>query len=281
MASSRIQVQPPRVPKILFPLYPYQVRWIQDKSRLKIATKARRIGFSFAEGLDCIFDCIEHRTKRHIILSRSERLSEEFITEAVAPHICALGILATITKSYIPGTSVTKHEVTFANGSRIIALPANPDTARSYEGDVTLDEFGFHQDPRAIYQAIAPSITRGYTLRIISTPNGQQGAYFELANEAGLVDGHKRSARWSAHRCTILEAIAHGCKDRFGNPLNAAEIRATCLDEEMWLQEYMCQFLSSSRNGFPQRYSKPMSQPTLALATPSANIKNLSMPVGI
>jgi len=37
-------------------------------------------------------------------------------------------------------------------------LPANPDTARSYEGDVLLDEYGFHQDARKIYEAVSPPL---------------------------------------------------------------------------------------------------------------------------
>src|SRR5262249_43569944 len=44
----------------------------------------------------------------------------------------------------------------------IIALTANPDSARSTEGDVILDEFAFHLDARKIYEAIEPSITRGF-----------------------------------------------------------------------------------------------------------------------
>ena len=62
---------------------------------------------------------------------------------------------------------------------------ANPDSARSYEGDVVLDEFAFHLDARKVYEAIEPSITRGYSIEIISTPNGQRGEYYKLAKAAG------------------------------------------------------------------------------------------------
>ena len=68
-------------------------------------------------------------------------------------------MISSITDSYISNTSIKTHEVSLSNGSRIIALPANPDTARSYEGDVTLDEFGFHIDARRIYEAIVKGET--------------------------------------------------------------------------------------------------------------------------
>jgi phage FluMu gp28-like protein len=185
------------------------------------------------------------------VLSRGERQAKLFIEESVAPHARSIGIVNQLVKGSLPGSSIFKEEIQFTNGSKIVALPANPATARSYEGDVVLDEFAFHQDARKIYEAIEPSITRGYKLAIISTPNGQQGAYYDLATEAGLLDGIATSQRWSAHRMSIHEAVQQGCLDRNGKPLDVAEIRAGCLDEEMWLQEYCCQFLSIASQWIP------------------------------
>jgi phage FluMu gp28-like protein len=182
-----------------------------------------------------------------IILSKKEELAKEFISEAVAPHVRAIGILASYHQGYIPQTSIHKQECLLSNGSRIIALTANPDSARSYESDAVLDEFAFHQDARKVYEAIEPSITRGYSIEIISTPNGQQGEYYNLAKAVGLVDGlSKPNCEWSAHKTDIHETVRQGRKDRFDNPLEIAAIRAGCLDEEMWLQEYCCAFHSTA-----------------------------------
>lgn len=219
------------------------MRWLADPSRRRIANKSRRIGYSFAEGLRAVLGCLE-RKQTFIILSRGERQSKKFIEESVAPHVRAVGAFAQYTSAEFPKTDIYTQQVEFSNGSRILALPANPETARSYEGHVVLDEFAFHNDAGEIYKAVGPSITRGYSVAIISTPNGQQGAYYELAREAGLVDGRATTRRWSAHRTDIFEAVAQGCKDRDGNPLSIEDLRADCFDEEMWLQEYCCQFLS-------------------------------------
>lgn len=239
------------------PLYPYQKRWIEDQSRRKIADKSRRIGFSFAEGLEQVISRLKEKRggmskSMGIVLSRGERQAKEFITDSVAPHVRAIGVVAEYVDAYMPGTSILTHEVRFGGENhRIIALPANPDTARSYEGDVTLDEFAFHQNPGEIYAAIGPSITRGYRIKIISTPNGQQGTYYELANAAGLVDGMVRNTNWSSHVCTLAQAIAQGCRDRFGRVLDLATIRADCIDEDTWLQEYNCAFLSIGSQWIP------------------------------
>ncbi|MBZ5653489.1 MAG: terminase family protein [Acidobacteriia bacterium] len=246
-----IRVTGPELPNPNFRLYPYQARWIQDHSRLKIACKSRRIGYSFAAGFRALRSCLEWK-HNVIVLSKKEELAKEFISEAVAPHVRAIGILADYHQGYIPQTSIYKQECQLSNGSRIIALTANPDSARSYEGDVLLDEFAFHLDARKVYEAIEPSITRGYSLEVISTPNGQQGEYYKLAKAAGLVDDlGVPNCEWSAHKTDINQAIAQGCRDRYGKPLRIEAVRAGCLDDEMWLQEYCCQFLSVASQWIP------------------------------
>jgi phage FluMu gp28-like protein len=245
-----------------------------DRSKLKIATKARRIGYSFGAGLGAVLESLE-RKQNFIVLSRSERLSKEFIQAAVAPHVRAVGAVANYIDAALPDSSIYKHEVTFGNGSRIIALPASPDTARSYEGNVLLDEFAFHRDPRRIYEAIEPTITRGYSLSIISTPNGQQGTYYELAKEAGLVDGRPYTNRWSKHKTDIHQAIAQGCRDRDGKTLDADELRIGCLDEEMWQQEYCCAFLSTASQWIPPELFAANVSADAHSGEPSPHLQNL------
>lgn len=241
----------PTLPTPNFELYPYQARWIQDRSRLKIACKSRRIGYSFAAGFRALRSCLEWKHNA-VILSKKEELAKEFISEAVAPHVRAIGILANYHRGYIPQTSIYKQECELSNGSRIIALTANPDSARSYEGDVVLDEYAFHPDARKVYEAIEPSITRGYSIEIISTPNGQQGEYYNLAKAAGLVDGLREpNCPWSAHKTDIHQAIEQGCRDRSGRPLKLEHVRAGCLDDQMWEQEYCCQFISIATQWIP------------------------------
>ena len=123
------------------PLYPYQERWVKDASRFKIVVKATQIGYSFAAALEAVLDCLAHPTL-WIVLSRGERQSLEFM-QKVLQHAQALRVLGSKleTSSFFESTSVSQHEVKFPNGSRIIGLPANPDTARGYTGNMILDEF--------------------------------------------------------------------------------------------------------------------------------------------
>ncbi len=253
-------------------LLPYQRRWVEDDSHLKIVVKARQIGYSFAASIRALLECLKRKTT-WIFLSKGERQSR-LLMEKVQEHTKSCGILARACESsFFEGTLIKQLEVRFANGSVIYGLPANPDTARGYSGNVTLDEFAFHADADKIYSALFPTITRGYCLEVISTPNGQQGKFYELAKAAGLVeqdsgfriqdsgraaDLESRSAlpgsslvtrhsslAWSGHRVDIYEAIRQGLNIDF------QLLRAGCDDETSWQQEYCCQFVSTAENFIP------------------------------
>jgi phage FluMu gp28-like protein len=244
-------------------LLPYQRRWVEDHSALKIVVKARQIGYSFAASIRALLECLKRRTT-WIFLSKGERQSR-LLMEKVQEHVQSCGILARACESsFFEGTLIKQLEVRFANGSVIYGLPANPDTARGYSGNVTLDEFAFHSDADKIYSALFPSITRGFCLEIISTPNGQQGKFYEIAKAAGLVEegvGNRESGvgkdsptpysqlptsrLWSPHRVDIYEAIRQGLN------IELQILRAGCDDESTWQQEYCCQFISIAENFIP------------------------------
>ena len=166
---------------------PYQRRWIEDDAKLKLVVKARQIGYSFAATLRAVLRCLERQTT-WIFLSKGERQSR-LLMEKVQEHIRSCGLVAQAREStFFEGTLIKQLETRFPNGSVIYGLPANPDTARGYSGNVTLDEFAFHADADKIYAALYPTITRGYGLEVISTPNGTQGKFYELAKAAGLTE---------------------------------------------------------------------------------------------
>ena len=254
------------------PVLPYQHRWIHDDSQLKIAVWSRQSGKSFAAALRAVMKCTAKRTQ-YIILSKGERQSRLFMEKV--KDFCEVFKDLKELPDYmeLPESDEKTMEVRFPhNGSRIIGLPANPDTARGYSGNIVLDEFAFHGDAHKIYAACFPIITRGYSIEVISTPNGTAGKFYEIAKNAGLVglpiaDGRltienqsngprsaidnrqstigNSQAIWSGHRVDIYDAV------RQGLPANIRLLRSGCDDEETWLQEYCCQFLSDAQNYIP------------------------------
>jgi phage FluMu gp28-like protein len=143
-------------------------------------------------------------------------------------------------------------DIQFVNGSRIIAIPANPATARGYSANINLDEFAYHEDPKAIWAALFPAtsnqlagtfldrframikgesvagIIRKLKVRVVSTFNGRNNKFFELWERA-------KQNGYSAHKVTIHDAIADGM------PLDAEKLRAALDDPDAWAQEYECE----------------------------------------
>ena len=255
---SGIDVSAPGPVKSAVQLLPYQRRWVEDDSILKIVVKGRQTGFSFSATLRAVLRCLERR-KTWIFLSKGERQSR-LLMEKVQEHIQSCGIVANcLESSFFEGTMTKQLEVRFPNGSIIYGLPANPDTARGYSGNVSLDEFAFHVDAEKIYTALYPIITRGHGLEVISTPNGQQGKFYELAKTAGLSDpasavatlnraseqsGIRKAGVWSGHWCDIYKAVSDGLKVD-------VELLHAGVDEEAWRQEFCCEFVSEASEWIP------------------------------
>ena len=219
-------------------LLPFQRRWVEDGARFKIWNASRQIGKSFTSACEAVRDCELHPGTLWVVLSAGERQSLEWMEKA-RQWVKAFALAITYQEEREhPEALMRSAEIRFANGSRIIAIPANPNTARGYSGNIILDEFAIHRDGAAIWQAMYPSIInplrREYKVRVMSTPKGEGNMFHQL----WLKDG------WSRHRTTIHDAVAGGLR------VNPAELRAQCADEDTWRQEFCCEFIDSARTAF-------------------------------
>jgi len=242
--------------------HPYQVRWIEDLSRFKVGMFARQTGKTFGTTYEIARDCqlaeLEGRKARWVILSRGERQAKEAMDEGVKLHCKAMGsIIKASEYDYAGGDAKYRAmEVEFPGGSKITALPANPDTARGFSANAFLDEFAFHADSRKIWSALFPVISKGWKLRVVSTPNGKGNKFYDLmTSESGI---------WYRQTTDIYQAVADGL-DR-----NIDELREGCGDEDTWTQEFELQWLDEAsawlsyelingcehdRAGFPDQYN--------------------------
>lgn len=244
------------------PLYEYQRAWFLDRSRFKLGMFARQTGKTFTTTLEITDDCfaaaVEGRRRRWVILSRGERQAKEAMDEGIKRHCAAyqLGFEAQEFDWQGEAGSYRALEVTLPHGSRITALPANPDTARGFSANVFLDEFAFHKDSHAIWKALFPVISAGHQLRVTSTPNGKGNKFYELATGTDEV--------WKRHVVDIYRAVADGL------PRDIDELRAGINDEDAWAQEYELKWLDEASAwlsydlisscedpaaGIPERYS--------------------------
>ncbi len=222
-------------------LLPYQREFVADESRFKIWNASRQIGKSFAAACECVRDCYMNPGTMWVILSNGERGALEFM-EKIKQWVEAFELVIAAEEIQRDGAEalLKSAEVRLANGSRIMALPANPATVRGFSANLILDEFAFHKDSNAIWRGIYPSITnplkRQLKVRVLSTPNGQANKFYELWTDDG--------SAWSRHKTTIHDAKAAGLN------VDLEDLRRQAGDADTWRQEFECAFIDTARVAF-------------------------------
>jgi phage FluMu gp28-like protein len=217
-------------------MLPYQTKWLDDKSRFKIGLWARQTGKDFTCAKEAVADCIAQPKNTWIIIACGERQARESLEKAkqwaewLSPEEPRIS-----EKKSGQEARMKSSEIRWKNGSRIIALPAKPQTIRGYSANLILTEFAFHEDPEGVWRAIYPTISNPMTggekkVRIISTPNGIGNKFHELWT----------SGKFNGHRVTIQQAIDAGLE------INKEELKAGLNDPEGWAQEYECEFMDTS-----------------------------------
>ncbi|KUJ73919.1 terminase [Thiomicrospira sp. XS5] len=243
-------------------LYPYQQAWLTNASRFKVGMFARQTGKTFTTTLEIVLDMLEAEANgkktRWVILSRGERQAREAMEEGIKVHLNALQIAFEAYESdYFEGVQAKALEIKLPGGSRVTALPANPDTARGFSANVFLDEFAFHQDSKKIWKALFPVISAGWKLRVVSTPNGKGNKFYELMTGD--------DAEWYRQTVDIYQAVKDGL------PRDVEQLKNALNDADAWSQEFELQWLDEAsawldyelinaaedpQSGQPERYQK-------------------------
>lgn len=260
---------------------PYQLRWINDDSPLKLGDKSRRTGWTYCEAYDAVsrrFRKTNPRNCDYWFTSADESAAAEFIEYCRFWAKELFDAIADVVrdKEFDPDTRepYTTFRIICPNGYKIVALTSNPRRLRSKGGDVCMDEFDFHDQPEAMWDAATPLTQWGGSIRVFSTPNGEGTFYNHLVEDSkkllaafGITEYRERknfptykelqakaaemnlTPVLSYHRITIEDAIEEGIVEKIneqkGTTQTRDEFRASCRAKsrslEAFLQEYMCQ----------------------------------------
>ncbi|WP_447978093.1 terminase large subunit domain-containing protein [Candidatus Nitrospira bockiana] len=224
----------------------YQQASARVKARFRLKRWCRQSGKTFEETREIADDAHGRRTG-WVILSRGERQSKANI-EQTALHCKAYGAAATPLEDTWEGEhgKYKSLRIDLPNGSWIMGLPANPDTARGFSANVYLDEFAFHKDSRKIWTALFPIITRGYQLRITSTPQGKQNKFYDL--DTDWSKKAKDDPRYHTSKLDIFDAVAGGLelRDEEGRLTTPEDLRAAMGDDDAFDQEYLVLYIDEA-----------------------------------
>lgn len=232
-------------------LLPFQSKWVEDGSRLKLMEKSRQIGISWATAFGQV-SRIALTTARYDewVSSRDEIQARLFLedckTWADITDIAAraLGEIA------IDEDRHTAHVMHFANGKRIHSMSSNPDAQAGKRGSRVLDEFALHPDPRKLWSIAYPGITWGGQMEVISTHRGSKNFFNGLVREIKEGGNPKKI---SLHTVTLQDALDAGFLWKLQQNLAPEDerqamdeaayfdwVKSGAADEESFLQEYMC-----------------------------------------
>lgn len=227
---------------------PYQKRWLGDNSRIKIWEKSRRIGATYVASFEDVRDAHAGTVPSCWFSSADESAAREYI-EYCAKWAGLYNYAAEILGEQVidKEKNIKTYQIDIKNKHgkkvKIHALSSNPKAFRSKGGKVTLDEFAWHDDAKAMWAAARPCITWGFPLRILSTHNGVNSLYNQFIEKINI-----GKLNWSLHTTDIFRAVEDGLADKIMRRKLTDEERSAWIEQEResvaddttWEQEYCC-----------------------------------------
>lgn len=160
--------------------YFYQDAWTNDDRPLKAIFKSRQIGFSYNEMLDSLHSAITIPNYQKFFFSVTQPQANELLT------IAKQTIQAMKPEYQIPLIKGGASRLEFENGARLIALPSSEGSARSYHGDIFIDEIAHIPNDKPLMDALMQvTVREGYNVSVGTTPYGQRGEFHRIVKEAG------------------------------------------------------------------------------------------------
>jgi len=231
---------------------PFQSRWINDTSRLKLGEKSRQIGWSWTSAYACVRRTGLAGAKNDQWVSSRDDLQARLFVEDCKLFAGVVQLAAQDLGEQVvdAGAKQNAYVLQFANGRRIHSMSSNPDAQAGKRGGRVLDEFALHPDPRKLWSIAYPGITWGGALELISTHRGSHNFFNQLVREIKEAGNPKGI---SLHTVTLQDALEQGLLYKLQEKLPADDarqemdeaayfdfVRAGCADEESFQQEYMC-----------------------------------------
>lgn len=246
MGNAKIR---PRNPKA--PLLPFQARWVNDNSRLKLAEKSRQIGWTWSSGYACVRRTGAAKARFDQWISSRDEIQARLFVEDCKFWQGVMSIAAEDLGEQLldPEKKQSAYVMEFANKHRINSMSSNPDAQAGKRGGRVLDEFALHQDPRKLWQIAYPGITWGGQLEVFSTHRGSANFFNQLVREIKEGGNPKKI---SLHSVSLQDALDEGLLFKLQEKLAPESevqemdeadyfsfVRSGCADQESFDQEYM------------------------------------------
>ena len=226
--------------------YQYQAQFWADRSPARVVLKARQTGFSQAIALEAAHTAQFRPASTVLFVSRNMDAAIN-VLRYVKLSLQTPGIDARLVKD-------NETEAELANGSRVLSIPATKGAGRTYAAtSVYLDEFAWAEWAQQIYAAVAPTVSQGGRITVLSTPNGRVNAFYLLWAGQWGKDFSKHVVPW--WRCPAYNPdgwqIADDAESRAVGTVGVwYQAERPKFTVQQWAQEYGCDFTDSGQAVF-------------------------------
>ena len=249
---------------------PYQERWINDDSPLKVAEKSRRVGFTYASSYRMFQKCMRRgKGFTQWVSSRDRLTAQELILDYVAmwcklANVAAQGLTGEDVQVIDTEKDITAFVCTFPNGARIVSLSSTPEAFAGKGGDVFLDEVDLHRDSGALIDMAYPCIMWGNQLEMVSAyrVDGSKDTPFARLVASARKDNPQHA---SLHRVTIHDAVAEGLVEKINEKSGRSQTReefirqtrAGCRTQAAWESQFECKVQDAGGKLLPAKVLAP------------------------
>jgi len=250
-------------------LYPHQLDLVFDPWQFSMLNKSRKIGATYAyAGAAVLWAMLGEET---VVVSLAEDESCEVIADARkhAAYMVAEG-------SQWATHDGNKRELIFPHsGGRIIARP-HTNAGRSFSGNIILDEFAYHQNEEAVWDAAGAVAAMGHRIRVLSTPNGVGNLFHDMFTSPSAHRGY-RVMQMSLNFARAAGMLPH-ISGMQGPPTDDECWAMARNDPRVFDQMFGCAFLDSNEQYLPHAL---VSAASVATADDLTRLVNLPQYAGV
>lgn len=212
---------------------------LKPEHRIIAVIKTRQCGITTAIKARAIWEAYFGLVPNILIASASQLQASKVLRE-VKEHIRSMPefMRPEFTKE-------TETEIHFASGTKLISLPANPQTVRGFSGSVALDEYGIlnRKDSEALWEALLPSIVKNnYKILMVSTPRGKDNLFHDFCNPKTDENGNFIGVRADKVIRIHWSKVPHIKK-----AVEEMDL-ANKMPHRSFLQEFCCEFLDDEES---------------------------------
>lgn len=228
---------------------PWQTDLLRTTTRRVVVPCSRQVGKTQTTSYKALHGALNNPERDVLIISPSQRQSIEMLLRIKSIYRGMRGA----PRLHKDNDS----EIVLHNGSRVVSLPGTEGTVRGFANVklLVIDEAARVDDE--VFASVLPMVGSDGQIMALSTPWGQRGWFYELAEEA------PRNG-WEKHRVTVYDSAQW-------SPARVAEVKAS-VGRFVFQSDYEAQFLDTDDQLFStedvRRAFTPDLQPLFANGVP-------------